>query len=367
MRYQFHPARVQEIRWESPDAYSIFLEKPEPELFTYHPGQYLTLRLSIDGVEHRRAYSMSSSPTLDSFLQITIKRVPGGLVSNYLADHLQVDQTIDVMPPMGNFRVETDISKSRHYILIGAGSGITPLMSILRSTLAEEPSSKVSLWYGNRQEEQIIFAEELQELGKRYGPRLTVVHQLSQASDTWEGYRGRLDMERVYQLILELFMVDEHRKQYFICGPQAMMDAAEAALDKHAVNPPDVHREYYTAPLPSQEELEAAEMAETQAPEEVAEAVYEPQEVKIRLNGIERQLTVESTETILDAAIREGMDPPYACQAGICTACRAYLVQGSVSMEESSGLSEQELEEGYILSCQAHPLEADVILDFDRA
>ena len=350
---------------ETEAAYTLFLQNPDPEAFTYLPGQYLTLRLTINGKEYRRAFSLSSAPGLDELLAITLKRVPGGVVSNYLRDYLRPGDTLEVMRPMGHFTIDPSPDKSRHYLLMGAGSGISPLMSMIRAVLHHEPLSVVSLWYGNRNQADIIFRDQLTELQKQYPSRLFLYHTLSQPEPDWKGFRGRLDGERVYDLICDLFMTDEHRKQYFICGPQAMMDDAMAALRKHAVFPTDIFREYFTAPPPSEEDVEKAYMqnaAQASGKNGQEETFFH---MHLLLDGQEYDLNVSSRQTILDAAIEAGIDAPYSCQAGICTTCRARVIQGEVRMDYDEGLNDVEKDEGYILTCQAHPQSDDVVVEFE--
>jgi ring-1,2-phenylacetyl-CoA epoxidase subunit PaaE len=296
---------------------------------------------------------------------VTIKRVEGGRASNYLRDNLKPGDEIEVLPPMGNFTVDIDPNHSNNYILIGAGSGITPLMSILKSVLFAEPDSVVTLWFCNRDEDNIIFADELETLEEKYPDRLTVVHSLTKPSENWKGAVGRLDTDRIYELVSDLFMIDEHRKVYYLCGPNGLMDAAERALEKHAVNLNDVHREYYSAPAPTDEQVAAAYTTSSNGhTKEIEGYKLETQKVIVELDNQQYTLTVEPDKCILDAAIEANLDPPYACQSGICTTCRAMLKSGVVLMDESEGLSEDEIEDGFILTCQSHPLTDDVEVEY---
>lgn len=360
---------IDEIRDETPEAYSLFFQNPDPATFTYLPGQYLTIKVEVNGESLRRAFSLSSSPVSDDRLSVTIKRVKDGRASNYLRDHLKEGDILEAMPPMGHFTVTPDAEAANHYILIGGGSGITPLMSILKTVLHAEPSSKVSLWLCNRNRASIIFREELAALSKTHPERLHVYHTLTQPEDDWKGAAGRLEVDRVYNLVSELFMTDELRKQYYICGPNGLMDSAQKALEKHAVNPSDVHREYYSAPVPTEAEVDAAYAAPAAegAPTFFdGEQTYELQDrqIRVKLDQEWSDVDVPAKEMILDAAIAAKLDPPYACQSGICTTCRAMLISGTVAMEETEGLSSSELEEGYVLTCQCHPLSDDVVLEF---
>ena len=246
MRTNFYELPVKAIIDETPEAYTICFENLNPELFTYQAGQYLTLKVEIEGEEYRRAFSLSSSPDLDQDLHITIKRIPNGKVSNFLKDHLEVGDLVDVMPPMGGFKILPELDRQRHYIMLGAGSGITPLMSMIKTVLHREPLSKVSLWYGNRTQEDIIFDKQLQKLKSEYPDRLGIFHTLSQPEGTWRGRKGRLNKQNVYDLLLDLFMVDTYRKQYFICGPEAMIVDACEALEMFGVAKDKIHYELFT-------------------------------------------------------------------------------------------------------------------------
>ena len=351
---------VEAIIPETKEAYSIRFRPTEPPI-NYLAGQYLTLRVQIDGAAHRRAYSLSSAPGLDDALQISIKREPNGLVSNYLADNLKVGDFMESMAPTGNFSISPKAQRPRHYFLIGAGSGITPLFSMLRTILHHEPQSEVSLWYGNRNRESIMFREDLAALSKQYPARLHVLHSLSQPESDWKGYRGRLTQERIYDLVSEVFMRSELPKVYFLCGPPGLMEAAEAALDKHAVNFNEVHRELFHIPVETllEQSQESVPVPLSKRPE------ISSQRVSITLRGEVTELNVDPEESILDAAIQADLDPPYACQGGICTSCLARLTQGKVYMDRTDALSQQEIDEGYILTCQSHPLTSDVELTFD--
>lgn len=366
MRTKFHPLPIKSIKDETSEAYTLSFENPDTEIFKYSAGQYLTLRLWIEAEEYRRAFSLSSSLYVDTDLQITIKRVPNGKVSNYIRDHLKQGDIIDVMPPMGGFRIDPVTDKQRHYILIGAGSGISPLMSMLKTVLYVEPLSKVSLWYGNRDETSIILYKQLENLKKKYKDRLYIYYSLTQPSPKWKGGKGRLDEQHIYDLILKLFMVDTYRKQYYICGPEGMMLAAQEAFARHAINPKDVHQEYYSAPLIDHpEDVEASQTEKVEDGITPSHPDIETQEVIVQLDGGLYRLTVQPTQTILDAALEDKLDPPYTCQVGICTSCRAKLIKGKVHMDESMGLSADEIEQGYILTCQAHPMSDDVRLEWE--
>ncbi|MEZ4772999.1 MAG: ferredoxin--NADP reductase [Bacteroidia bacterium] len=365
MRRKFYSVAIDEIRDEVPGVYSLYFINPDPEVFTYFPGQYLTVRIQLGGEDFRRCFSLSSSPFCDDRLCITLKRIPGGVVTNYLRDNLKAGDLLDIMPPMGNFAAEMNPVEPRHYILIGGGSGITPLMSMVKSVLTAEPESEISLWYGNRSESDIIFREEILAWQKKYSDRFFLHLTLSQPDENWKGFSGRLDKNRIYDLISEVFMTSELRKVYYICGPEGMIEAALSALEKHAVNPADIHREHYLAPAPDeQDETEVEEPTETSLSDGEETYVLTTQKVRVIMDGETHEITVEPDQVILRAAVKADLDPPYACQSGICTTCRAMLYSGVVSMDETEGLSEEEINEGFILTCQAHPLTADVEIEY---
>ncbi|MEL6589817.1 MAG: ferredoxin--NADP reductase [Bacteroidota bacterium] len=370
MAVRFYSLPIAAIEDETSEAYSVYFDSPDPVAFHYQAGQYLTLKLPVDGQEERRAFSLASVPGHDQQMRVTIKRVPGGKVSNHLRDHYQEGDEIEVLPPMGSFVLRPEPGRNLEYIFIGAGSGITPLMSMLQTVLLESPGSIVHLWYGNRREKDIIFRDELADLQHTFGERLSIRHSLSQPDEDWQGFEGRLSEERIFDWLSELFMDGQMRKRYYLCGPAPMMAAAEQALLRQAVNPDDIFQEFYSAPLPSEEEIERSYAIGENGQEHISDGeqdyVLEEQSVRIKLDGEEHQLVVQPDEYVLDAAIKIGLEPPYSCQAGTCSSCRALLVDGTVAMDESLGLSDQELEQGYILTCMCHPLDDEVVLDYDQ-
>jgi len=347
--------RVIEIKDETADSYSLYLESSEPAKIYYESGQYLTLITEINEEGVRRAYSLSSSPEVDQNLRLTIKRVEGGVMSNYLRDNLREGQIIEALQPKGSFTLSKDITRSRHYLLFAAGSGITPLFSIIKTLLSSEPLSRITLWYGSRHEEDIILKDELDKWQEDYPDRFDIHYLLSRPGKNWEGEIGRVNEEYVYQEILELFMRDEYRKQYYLCGPPPMMAEVSDALERHAVHPADIHREYFNQPLPEEDEAEEEE----ELPQ------LEDRRLRIKFGEETFEVEVSAEQSILDAAIAADLDPPFACMAGLCTSCKARKLSGEVYMENVIALSEKEIEEGYILTCQAHPLVEGVEIDYE--
>jgi ring-1,2-phenylacetyl-CoA epoxidase subunit PaaE len=352
MALKFYALQVKEIIHETEEAYTIKFDKPESEAFQYWPGQYLTLKVELGGESLRRAFSLSSCPYTDDFLSVTIKAIPNGKVSNYLQKYLNAGDTLEVYPPMGNFYVKPAACNGKHYFLIGAGSGITPLMSILKSVLEVEPGSKVTLLYGNRNEKSIIFGSTLEHIAER-DDRFQLINVLSQPTERWNGLKGRLEGDFLLQIVKEAQAKAEKPIEYYVCGPAGMMASVEQVLKTLQIDEKSIHREHYSAPLHLEEEGE----------EEISYDIV-TRDIKVILEGKSYTLTVPAGESILDAVIAQDLDPPYACQEGVCSTCRAKLHSGLVQMEVRDGLSDEELQANYILTCQSYPLTDDVEIEF---
>jgi ring-1,2-phenylacetyl-CoA epoxidase subunit PaaE len=366
---QFHQLKVAEVERNTPDAVSVHFEVPSnlKEEFQYKPGQYLILQVGVEGQKHRRAYSLCSCPEVDDHLIVTSKRVEGGIVSNYLNDELQAGDTLEVYPPQGNFTPDINPEHEKQYVLLGAGSGITPLMSILQTVLLKELKSSVTLFYGNRNEESIIFKDKLDQLEEKFEDRFQVIHSLSQPSDDWEGLKGRLSKFKLKRLLKKEIGEEQLLGcEYFICGPSGMMKGAQSTLEDKEVPDDKIHVEYFTAPLPELDE--DGESGQQRAAEgqvvEGEDVNIEEQEGKGSIKDKEHELMVKPDQSILEAAIEDGLDPPFACQMGICTTCRATLISGQITMDQREGLSDDEVEEGYVLTCQSHPLSDDVVVEY---
>jgi len=357
MSLKFQPLKVKEIIQETHDANTVVFEKPN-EGFNYKPGQYLTLKFDIGGESVRRAYSLCSSPISDADLAVTVKRVENGKVSNYIANSLRGGDTVEVMPPMGNFKVDIDASRAHHYVLLGGGSGITPLMSIIKSVLEVEVNSKLSLIYANKSEADIIFHSALTELQSRFGDRLKVIHSLDQAGDSWTGLKGMLTRMSILSIVQDIMGADSLSKSFWLCGPGGFMEEVQSALGFLGIAKDAINREIFTAPLP-----DPNKEAKTVSAEPVA-GKRGDYTIKVKLDGDEKDVHVKNKTTILEAVLDDGMDPPYACQMGVCCTCRAKVLSGQVEMEEDEGLSDQEIEDGYILTCQSHPLTPDVVIEY---
>lgn len=348
-RYQL---KVKEVVKETADAISIHFKQPFFKKIKYLPGQYLTLLVSIDGKQHNRCYSLCTSPHIDSTLGVTVKRVEGGLVSNYLNDNTRAGSKLEVMGPDGRFTVESDIDNNRHLVLIGGGSGITPLMSILKSTLSLEIQTKVSLIYANRDENNIIFKKELDTLKRQYKDNFNVKYFVDKKQNAnWnEGQEGFLTPLALRETLKTLPQYDASQTEYYMCGPSGLIDVVEDTLKGLEIPEDTIHREYFL--------IEKAEGT-------IPTAAISTQTVKVIAEGKEHDIVVDPKRTILDAALEVGLDLPFSCQSGICCTCMGKLKSGKVYMEINEALSAKEIEEGYVLVCQSHPMSNDVVVEME--
>lgn len=343
--------KVHSISPQTPDSAAIHFEKPIG--WSYKSGQFLTLIATINGQEVRRAYSLSSCPITENLLSIGIKRVKDGIFSNWILDNATPNFQIDSIEPTGNFAPPAYNGKPRHLVLIGAGSGITPLLSIVKSTLYSEAESQVTLLYGNRTEDSIMFSQTLEELQQKYSHRLRIVHTLTQPSISWKGLKGRISGEMALEVLEHARPVTPiSETHYFLCGPQAMMDNVVDSLIQKGTNKSYIHRESFFSGID-----EASKIAAQQ------EAGVANHTVEVIYDGESYKFMVPAEQTILAAAQDLEIDLPYSCQSGLCTACRGKCVSGKVHMDEREGLSDAEMDEGYVLTCVGHPLTEDVIIE----
>jgi len=356
MSVHFHPLRIAEIVPETAEANSIRFEIP-PELreaFAFKAGQHLTLRATIDGEEVRRNYSLCTAPA-DSDWMVTVKRIGGGLFSNWVGDRLKAGDTIDVMVPHGSFTTDFDAGNGRHLVAIAGGSGITPVLSLIKTLLSEEPQSRFTLLYGNRDSSSVIFLEALAGLKDKHLGRLEIYHFLDAEEQDIELFNGMLDRVRLEDAIPALVPDAADVDGWFICGPGPMMDAAEGALLDRNVPKDRIHIERFTADRPP--EAVTREMAQLQTQ---AEGVS----VSVTLDGRTRKVAF-TAGNILDSARASGLPAPFACKAGVCATCRAKVTKGKVEMAARYGLTDEEVAAGYVLTCQSVPLGDGVAVDYD--
>ena len=355
---------VVELTQETADAITIHLERPDRQPITAQPGQFLTLILPCGpgGKKERRAYSLSSTPHEAPRVSITVKRVLGGLVSNHLLDTVRVGQRIEVMNPLGNFTLKPSPKAARSLVLVGAGSGITPLMAMLKAVLKGEPASHVLLIYGNRNEEQVIFQSQLAQLETDSRGRLQVEHVYSQPlrPSGPHQHTGRLNRTTLLRILEQRHQFPAEQAEYFICGPEGLMAEARAAFALLGVPESRIHWESFVAAASTFEE--AAEL-HGEVSLGAAGTPGGARSVTVRYEGAEYVVSVPAGTTILDAALDQDIDLPYSCQAGVCTACRGKCLSGKVHLDERDGLSDSELKQGYVLTCVGHPLTDDVVVE----
>ncbi len=344
--------RIREVVKETSEAVTLYFDQPEPHL-DYKPGQFLTIILNLEGKEQRRSYSLCTSPFVDPFPGITVKRLKGGLVSNYLNDHMHPGKKVSILPPMGNFVTEYHSKNRFHYGMIAAGSGITPIMGLIKSVLINEPESKVSLLYGNRSEDQIIFYNALDELSKSHPGRLQVVHQLTQPGQDWMGGKGRIVKENLMAFVDQMEKNSPSDTRYFLCGPEGMMQLAIGTLEEIGVSKSKVVLEHFHV----EKKNSSGEDGNT--------PVTITQPVTVILEGQSYTFDVSPDKTILEAGLEEDIDMPYSCQSGLCTACRGRLLSGEVHMDEDAGLSENEIKEGYVLCCSSKPKGGEIKINIE--
>ncbi|MCB0724556.1 MAG: ferredoxin--NADP reductase [Ignavibacteriae bacterium] len=367
MSRKYHPLKVSKVVKDTKDAVAISFDIPSElsDSFKYKQGQFLSLQLKIDGNEVRREYSLSSSPYLDEPITIASKKVPKGFASKFLYDSVNEGDIIEVFPPQGKFFTELDPENEKFYFLIGGGSGITPLFSILRSILKVEPKSKVILYYGNNREEDIMFYDELRNLSSEYPNTFKLYLTLNEPGNNWTGLSGIINKAYLLRIIEETIYIDKESVEYFICGPEVMMVNVVSWLESIGIPAEKIHREYFTAPYHHQQETVEKEDGVVTAEEGEPASELKPRVVKVKLDNDEFEVDVKPGQVIIDAVKDAGYDPPFSCLSGICTTCRARLKSGKVEMDEREGLSDAEINDGYILTCQSHPLSDDVSIDYE--
>lgn len=355
MTHAFHPLRVVEVKRETPDSVSVRFEWPETlrEAFRFRAGQHLTVRREIGGEEIRRNYSLCASPS-EGVLKIGIKRIAGGAFSGWANSELKPGDVLDAMAPHGSFCWEFAPGAKREYVAFAGGSGITPVLSLMKTALEVEPRSRFTLFYGNRTAAGVMFLEEIAALKDRYLDRLAVFHFLEDEEEEIELFNGRLDRDKTEALLERLAPSAD---VYFICGPGPMMDAIEAALLARGVGKDKILIERFTTG-----ELSAAQAAAARALEERAAG----KKMSVTLGGRRVRIAFDPDKhSILDNVRAAGLPAPFACKGGVCATCRAKVTSGEVKMKQNYALSEQELAEGYVLTCQAAPASDDVALTYD--
>lgn len=371
MSVEFHTLKVSKVKKETVDTVSLSFHVPEDlkSTFKYKQGQYLTLRFNIKGQDVRRAYSLSSSP-YEKELTVTVKRVDKGLVSNYINDHISEGSEVKVMSPQGRFFTKLEEGNAKTYYLFGAGSGVTPLLSIAKTIVEAEPKSSVYLLYGNRNEDSIIFKDQLDQLSTKYAGQITVEHTLSQPKRekakgltgffskgkiSWQGQTGRIDPPKV-RAFLKDYPNRNKTAEYFICGPNSMINNVEGTLQNEGIHKDNIHAERFSSTqLPHDPEKSAT----------ISQSNVDGTKMTVTLDGNTLNVVVPKGKTILDALLDIKQEPPYSCTSGSCSTCIAKVTKGAVNMDICLALDEDEVEEGYILTCQAYPTSQEIELTYD--
>jgi ring-1,2-phenylacetyl-CoA epoxidase subunit PaaE len=361
----FHPLPVAAVERLTDDSVAITFDVPDDlaDKYRFAPGQHLTLRCELAGDDVRRNYSICA-PATTGPLRVAVKRLPGGVFSTFALERLRPGDTIEVMTPSGRFTVPLDPAQAKHYCALAAGSGITPVLSILATALEVEPHSRATLVYGNRTSRSIMFLEEVADLKDRYLERFCVLHVLSRERQEAELLNGRIDAGKL-KVLFDTVVPPETVDEWFLCGPLEMIETVRSTLTDRGVDPAHVHRElFHVGPEPPRRRVDTGEAAASGVrggPEGTATA-----EVTILLDGRASTFALApSAEPILDAALAVRGDAPYACKNGMCGTCRAKLVEGDVTMDHNYALEDSELAAGFVLACQAHPAAGRVTLDFD--
>ena len=363
----FHPLRVREVRPDTDESVVVSFDVPEPlrETFRFTPGQYLTLRAAVDGEDVRRSYSICAGAD-DDALRVGVRLLPGGVFSQWVNRSLEAGATLQVFPPQGHFHVPIEPAARRHFLGIASGSGITPILALMKTILAREPASSFTLIYGNRSRASTMFREEIDDLKNRYLTRLSLHHVFSREQQDSPLASGRVSQAKLGEFFAPRSpgtapeflgpLIDPRAIDVaFVCGPYQMNDEAEAALLEAGVAPERIHIERFGAPPAGDAPLHpvlAGDAAQAR--------------VTVVRDGQRREFDfMPGDPSILDAAARAGLDVPYSCKSGVCSTCRARLIEGQVRMDRNFALEKDELAAGFILCCQSHPLTERVVISFD--
>ena len=357
MAIHFHQLSIKDIRKETEECVSIAFDIPAEiqKDFEFIPGQNVTLRKSFNGQEIRRSYSICSS-AFENELRIAVKKVEGGIFSTFANEELKKGDVLEVLPPTGNFYTQILSSQKKNYVFIAAGSGITPVISLIKTILSTEKESEVTLFYGNKTLSSVIFKEQLEALKDKYLDRFNLHHVFSRETTETDFNSGRIDAAKLNQLsrMMNLNNVDN----FFICGPEPLIFTVKDFLLSQRIDADKIHFELFTTPTKEH----------TKIYESVKPIEEEGSDITMRIDGRSFEFKLEyNGKTILDAGLDHGADLPFACKGGVCCTCKAKLIEGEVEMEANYGLEKSELKAGFILTCQSHPRTEKVIVDYDQA
>ena len=357
MAVHFHTLTVKEVRSETPDCVSLTFDVPESlqSEFAFEQGQNITVKKEIDGEEIRRSYSICSAP-FENELRVAVKKVDGGKFSTYANSKLKAGDQLDVLPPTGRFNSKLETQNAKQYLAFAAGSGITPVISIIKTTLQTEPASSFTLVFGNRGRHSIIFFEELEGLKNKYLNRFNFINILSREKTDAPINSGRIDLNKLTELNK---LVDyKNTDEFFICGPEEMIFCVKEFLEASGIEQKKIHFELFTTPGQKQSAVGSRQLA--------TGSNWPSSKITVKLDGRSFDFDLGfNGENILDAALKQGADLPFACKGGVCCTCKAKLLEGEVEMDVNWGLEHEEVEQGFILTCQSHPTTEKVVVDFD--
>lgn len=356
MAVHFHPLTVKKVNRETADCVSVSFQVPLELVteFAYKEGQNITIKTNIDGNEIRRSYSLCTAP-YENEIRVAIKKVGGGLFSKFANDLLKPGDILEVLPPVGKFNARPGKNSAGRYLAIAAGSGITPVISIIKHTLQTEPASSFTLLFGNKSRSSIIFFEELEGMKNKYMQRFNLINILSQERTDADLNYGRINGEKL--VALQPLINYKTFDSIYLCGPEALVFGASAFFEELGIEKERIHFELFTSPGQSQQKQQVAVAAADQTA---------GSHISIKLDGRQFDFVLGTNgPSILDAALQQGADLPYACKGGVCCTCRAKLVSGTVAMDVNYALEPEEVAQGYILTCQSHPTSESVVVDFD--
>ncbi|MCF8257689.1 MAG: 2Fe-2S iron-sulfur cluster binding domain-containing protein [Flavobacteriales bacterium] len=361
---RYEQLTIKEVVRETPDAVSLVLDVPNElqETYSFLPGQYVTLRTEIDGQDIRRSYSICSAP-YEGILKVGVKKVPNGLFSTLANDRLKAGDTLQVMHPIGKFVLHANPSHAKTYVCFCAGSGITPILSMMKTVLHEEPQSRFILFYGSRQKGSIIYRNEIDGLKNLHHERLSVHHVMSGEDLGTELFCGRIDKARVQRFATLLFDPTEV-DDYYLCGPEPMIHAVREVLEERGVAKERVHFELFTSAAKLEADRSAEDTAHVAPARPAGPAIKS--RVTVVMDGDEFDFELASNgKTILDAAMGAGLDVPFSCKGAVCCTCLARVKSGVVTMDKNYSLTDKEVEQGLVLTCQSHPQTPEVTVDYD--
>lgn len=359
MTVQFHALKVAALTRSTRDAVVLTLDVPQTlkPVFEFRPGQYLTLRTHVDGVELRRSYSICSAPH-DGMLRVAIKRVDDGAFSSWANRELKSGQTLEAMPPDGNFTVDFLPGQRRHYVAFAVGSGITPVFSLVKTALSIEPESRFSLFFGNRASSSVLFREEIEDLKNLYMSRFSLVHVMSREAQDIELFNGRLDGAKVEQLLTR-WMAPLDIDYAFVCGPPTMIEEVVQALRDQGVPRDRIKFELFGAPRGPRSLRTGVDATPASGQAKC--------QVTVVQDGRRRSFLIDKNrDSVLDAALAQGIELPYSCKGGVCSTCRCKVIEGEVDMDANFALEDYEVARGFILSCQSFPVSDTLVLDYDQ-